>query len=157
MVIIKAKNLPNKVRIGKQNPYATVTYGINKKKTTAIERGGQAPEWDEEFRFVIPEDLNDVVPDGAIVSRTGGVLPVSSVVPAAASPAVGSGTGEGAKDTLSKGSERGAKILKLACWADDPRDPKLIGEAHIPLEETLKKGTKDGESPTARPDERRVC
>lgn len=135
IIVMKAKNLPNKVKIGKQNPFATLAYGINKKKTTTIERGGQAPTWDEEFRFEIPEDMDDVVADGAMVSKTGGVLPVSTV----AAPATL------VKEKPLPGKKMGKKVLRLACWADDSRDPKLIGEVHIELDEILKKGAKDGE------------
>lgn len=130
VIIIKARNLPNKVRIGKQNPYATLSYGITKKKTSAIERGGQAPEWDQEFRFEISEEGPARLEEEAVVGPTGGVsanhaaptsTPKEKVVP---SP----------------------KLLRVACWADDARDPRIIGEGSVDLDIVLKKGTFDGGS-----------
>lgn len=34
--------------------------------------------------------------------------------------------------------------MKIACYADDPREPDLIGEAHVDLTEVLTKGETDG-------------
>lgn len=42
------------------------------------------------------------------------------------------------------GSEK--KILKVAVYSDDPRDPDLIGEGSVDLADTLKKGEFDGAS-----------
>lgn len=39
VIVIRARNLPNRVRIGKQNAYALVVYGPHKKRTKTIERG----------------------------------------------------------------------------------------------------------------------
>lgn len=147
---MKAKNLPNLVKIGKQNPFTTVTYGGIKKKTSTIDRGGQAPEWDEEFRFEIPEDMEglDLIPDGAAVNKLGGVLPLTSPTSPSGS---GAGTNEGVgvvgkikipPPTIQKLSV-GLKHFRLACYADDPKDPKMIGEIMIELEPIIKKGTSD--------------
>lgn len=38
-----------------------------------------------------------------------------------------------------------SKVMKIACYADDAREPELIGEAVVPLDEVLKKGELDGE------------
>lgn len=132
VIILRGKNLPNKVRIGKQNPFATISYRSTKKKTTAIERGGQAPEWDEEFRFEIREDGDEgakvaLDKSGGVENVGGGVEEIPPVTPVKRA----TGTME--------------KVLKIAAWADDPRDPKLIGEVHIDLVPILKKGAKDGE------------
>ncbi|GAA5889708.1 hypothetical protein JCM5296_002439 [Sporobolomyces johnsonii] len=141
VIVLRAKNLVNRVRIGKQNPYATVTYGLHKKRTETIERGGQQPTWDAEFRF-------DILKDGygdeqlgaggaAHVDRKGGVLPMAAKDSAA-----------GAKlekpkpaGTVTVGDSR--RVLKLACWADDNRDPKLVGEGELDIEETIRKGKFD--------------
>lgn len=40
---------------------------------------------------------------------------------------------------------KGGKIMKLACYADDSREPDLIGEADVDLTEVLTKGETDGE------------
>jgi len=34
--------------------------------------------------------------------------------------------------------------MTLACYADDPREPELIGEATVDLTESLTKGETDG-------------
>lgn len=36
--------------------------------------------------------------------------------------------------------------MRLLCYADDPREPELIGEAVVDLSEVLKKGETDGAS-----------
>lgn len=118
--------MPNKARIGKQAPFISLQLGITKKKTVAIERGGQNPEWDAEFRFPIPADPADLVaPEGLKINKNGGVgLAV-----------------DGGKAVVTPAPAR--KIMRMACWADDPRDPKLIGEIMIELDEILTKGASD--------------
>jgi hypothetical protein len=37
--------------------------------------------------------------------------------------------------------------MKVACYADDAKEPELIGEVVVPIEEALKKGEVDGEWP----------
>ena len=39
---------------------------------------------------------------------------------------------------------KGGKTMKLACYADDPREPDLIGDAEVDLTEVLTKGETDG-------------
>jgi hypothetical protein len=39
---------------------------------------------------------------------------------------------------------KGGKTLILSCYADDPREPDLIGEVRIDLTDALKKGEVDG-------------
>ncbi|GAA6016813.1 hypothetical protein JCM11491_001815 [Sporobolomyces phaffii] len=139
VIVLRAKNLPNRVRIGKQNPYATVTYGLHKKRTETIERGGQQPTWDAEFRFeILKEEFeNEQLEAGgaAHVDRKGGVLPMSSKDAAA-----GVNRLEKPKPTVTVGDGR---ILKLACWADDNRDPRLIGEGELNIDDTIRKGKFD--------------
>ena len=129
VIVIKARNLPNKVRLGKQNPYATLSYGITKKKTSAIERGGQAPEWDQEFRFEISEEGPAKLEEEAVVGPTGGVSANHAPPPA----------------TNQEKVVRSPKLLRVACWADDARDPRIIGEGVVDLDIVLKKGTFDGQ------------
>ncbi|GAA5888100.1 hypothetical protein JCM16303_001504 [Sporobolomyces ruberrimus] len=140
VIVLRAKNLPNRVRIGKQNPYATVTYGFHKKRTETIERGGQQPTWDAEFRFEIlkEEYENEHLEAGgaAHVDKRGGVLPMSTK-----DATTGTNRLEKAKPTVTVGD--GRRILKLACWADDNRDPRLIGEAELNIEDTIRKGNFD--------------
>ncbi|KAI0773948.1 hypothetical protein C8Q74DRAFT_1368473 [Fomes fomentarius] len=103
VVILKARNLPNKRHIGKQDPYCQVIFNGEKRRTKAIKRGGQHPEWDEEIRFELYEDSNGKGP-----------------------PKV-----------------EGGNYLAIACYADDPREPDLIGESKVDLTEVLTKGETD--------------
>ncbi|KAK7206731.1 C2 domain-containing protein [Myxozyma melibiosi] len=54
-VLIKAKNLPNRRTLGKQDPYCTVRIGQNAQSTNVDKRGGQRPMWNHEVRFVVSE------------------------------------------------------------------------------------------------------
>ena len=45
VVIDKAKNLPNRKTIGKQDPYCAARLGKHAKKTATDIRGGQTPKW----------------------------------------------------------------------------------------------------------------
>lgn len=93
-----------------------------KRRTRAIKRGGQHPEWDEEVRFSLLED-----PD---VERT----------------ANGKNTPPPLPPKNSKGPRKikGGTSMKLQCFADDPREPDLIGETMVDLTEVLTKGETDG-------------
>ncbi|KAG0150675.1 hypothetical protein CROQUDRAFT_676319 [Cronartium quercuum f. sp. fusiforme G11] len=127
VVVLKARNLPNKQRIGKQDPYATCTYLSHRKRTKTDKRGGQHPVWDDELRFEVYEHIKDVMPSTSVATTsTGGVAPVKSGDPA-----------------LGMGGNPGVKELRVAVYADDPRDPELIGEGKVELTETLKKGEFD--------------
>ena len=66
---------------------------------------------------------------------TGGVLPAKNPAPSSLSGKV-----------VRKGDAKSKRELKVAVYADDPRDPDLIGDATIDLTETLKKGEFDGQS-----------
>jgi hypothetical protein len=39
---------------------------------------------------------------------------------------------------------KGGKSMRLSCYADDPREPDLIGETMVDLTEVLTKGETDG-------------
>ena len=45
MVCDRAKNLPNRKTMGKQNPYCAARLGKEAKKTSVDKRGGQTPRW----------------------------------------------------------------------------------------------------------------
>jgi hypothetical protein len=142
VIVLRAKNLPNRVRIGKQNPYATVTYGLHKKRTSTIERGGQQPEWDAEFRFeILKEGLGGeeqlAAEASTLVNASGGIGPL----PPAKDGAVAAPRASLAPQT--PGQPPGKRVLRIACWADDARDPKLIGEGELDIEQTIKAGTFD--------------
>jgi hypothetical protein len=42
--------------------------------------------------------------------------------------------------------KKGGKSMKVACFADDAKEPELIGEVTVPIDEVLKQGEVDGES-----------
>jgi Ca2+-dependent lipid-binding protein len=45
VVVDRAKNLPNRKTIGKQDPYCAARLGREAKKTATDIRGGQTPRW----------------------------------------------------------------------------------------------------------------
>lgn len=53
LIVDRAKNLPNRKTIGKQNPYCAARLGKEAKKTITDQRGGQTPKWDQELRFTV--------------------------------------------------------------------------------------------------------
>ncbi|KAJ7095205.1 hypothetical protein B0H15DRAFT_774895 [Mycena belliarum] len=118
VVILKANHLPNKRHIGKQDPYCSVAVNGEKQRTKVIKRGGQHPEWDEEIRFTLYEDEG--------VRGTG-----QDGTPPPLPPKDG------------KKSIKGGNVMKLSCFADDPREPDLIGQADVDLTEVLTKGETD--------------
>jgi hypothetical protein len=100
-------------------------------------RGGQHPEWDEELRFTIQEDLDDVL----IRSDS-----QSDSLNSSTSDAPGVTTAAALASKSRKGpiSRKGGKSMRLACFADDAKEPELIGECIIGIDEVLKKGEVDG-------------
>ncbi|KAF2621957.1 hypothetical protein BU25DRAFT_426071 [Macroventuria anomochaeta] len=52
-IIDRARNLPNKRTMGKQDPYCAARLGKEAKKTQTDKRGGQTPKWDQELRFTV--------------------------------------------------------------------------------------------------------
>ncbi|THV03294.1 hypothetical protein K435DRAFT_851962 [Dendrothele bispora CBS 962.96] len=120
VVILKANHLPNKRHIGKQDPYCAVTFNGETKRTKALKRGGQHPEWDEEVRFTIYEEEESA-------------------------NSLGNGTPPPPPPKSGKGPKKvkGGKSMKLACYADDIREPDFIGDASVDLREVLTKGESD--------------
>ncbi|KZF18987.1 hypothetical protein L228DRAFT_251533 [Xylona heveae TC161] len=53
IIVDKAKNLPNRRTMGKQDPYCAARLGKEAKKTETDKRGGQTPRWDQELRFTV--------------------------------------------------------------------------------------------------------
>lgn len=45
VIVDRAKNLPNRKSIGKQDPYCAARLGKEAKKTETDRRGGQTPRW----------------------------------------------------------------------------------------------------------------
>ncbi|QRW19466.1 C2 domain-containing protein [Rhizoctonia solani] len=94
-----------------------MSFNQETRRTKAVKRGGQHPEWDEEVRFSIYEDAEDEL------ARTAG-------------------------DKTPPPKERfrnikGGKSMRVSCYADDPREPDLIGETQVDLTEALTKGEVD--------------
>ncbi|CBQ71583.1 related to calcineurin temperature suppressor cts1 [Sporisorium reilianum SRZ2] len=119
-VVLKARNLPNKKSIGKQDPYTVLSMGQEQQKTKPDKRGGQHPTWDEQLHFEIYEDLEDALTSASTTN----------------------GTGSGSKATSAK-AKGGKKVLKVACYADDSKEPEFIGEGIVDLTDTLKTGEFD--------------
>ena len=150
-------------RIGKQDPYCTITIGHQKLRTEAQKRGGQTPRWDKQLEFEIWQHQGDEVQ--AVTTGTGGIGPAlsnSSTVPVASTSKLPS---SGLPDTTagppvigkprlpksstdSTGSASSAsgpkRFLKCACYADDLKEPELIGEGTLDFTSVLKKGEMDG-------------
>jgi hypothetical protein len=42
-------------------------------------------------------------------------------------------------------SRKGGKSMRVACYADDAKEPELIGECVVAIDEVLRKGEVDGE------------
>ncbi|KAL5324234.1 hypothetical protein ACEPPN_008778 [Leptodophora sp. 'Broadleaf-Isolate-01'] len=53
LIVDRAKNLPNRKTIGKQDPYCAARLGKEAKKTDTDRRGGQTPRWDQELRYTV--------------------------------------------------------------------------------------------------------
>ncbi|CAO1630182.1 unnamed protein product [Parajaminaea phylloscopi] len=147
-VVLKAKNLPNKRSIGKQDPFAVLSIGAEKQKTKPDKRGGQHPTWDEQLHFEIYDDVEDVIRDKAqppgsaegsqTSTPTGTVTSNSSSKLSSASAGVASAT-----PVKKSSSAGGKKVLKVACYADDNREPEFIGEGLVDLTGVLKTGEFD--------------
>ena len=45
-----------------------------------------------------------------------------------------------------KNLKKGGKSMRVACYADDPKEPELIGDCYVGIDEVLRKGEIDGES-----------
>ncbi|GFZ50821.1 hypothetical protein JCM24511_08579 [Saitozyma sp. JCM 24511] len=157
VVVGKARNLPNKSRFSKQDPFCTVIIGEDKQKTKAIKRGGQHPEWDEELRFTILEDADDILTRSdsrgntslssstsqPSVSVSGSSLSSSTTKDTPPAPGVITAGALASKSRKGPIHKKGGKSMKVACYADDAKEPELIGEVVVPIEEALKKGEVD--------------
>lgn len=61
VVVSRARDLPNKRKMEKQNPYCLLRISNLTDKTNACIRGGQTPKWDEEFRFNITSEIQPIL------------------------------------------------------------------------------------------------
>ncbi|KAL7414663.1 C2 domain-containing protein [Mrakia frigida] len=129
VVVLRARHLTN-VKLSKQDPYCSLTINTEKRRTAAIKKGGQHPEWDEQLKFDIYEDMQDQLLRTSTSSKSSGD-PDSL------------GKSSGAKKEGKKVFEKGAKTMRVACYADAPREPELIGEAVFDLAKALNTGEDD--------------
>jgi len=53
IVVDRAKNLPNRKTMGKQDPYCAARLGKEAKKTETDKRGGQTPKWYDDHTMVV--------------------------------------------------------------------------------------------------------
>ena len=101
----------------------------NKRRTKAIKRGGQHPEWDEEIRITLYEDDSE---------------------PSAPNGPNGTPPPPPPKKEKGPPSIKGGKFMSVSCYAEDLREPDFIGETRVDLTEVLTKGETDGEFIPAR-------
>ncbi|CAO3633462.1 unnamed protein product [Cunninghamella echinulata] len=68
IVALKARDLPNREVVGKQNPFCVFRLGEEAKKTKTDYRGGQHPVWDDQYNnYLISEadiDISEVIKVG---------------------------------------------------------------------------------------------
>ncbi|KAE8211758.1 hypothetical protein CF327_g4526 [Tilletia walkeri] len=121
-VVLKARNLPNKRSIGKQDPYCVLSINHESQKTTPDKRGGQHPQWDQQLHFDIYEDLEELLAKEELANDAATTGTVSSSKPK---------------------SKPVKKVMKVACYADDQREPEFIGEGIVDLTSTLESGEFD--------------
>lgn len=56
-IMDRAKNLPNRRSMGKQDPYCAARLGKEAKKTNTDRRGGQTPRWYVRTLFLFPREV----------------------------------------------------------------------------------------------------
>lgn len=61
VVIDRARNLPNRKKIGKQDVYTIVRLGHEVQKTPTDKRAGQVPAWNHEVRFKVPNESENML------------------------------------------------------------------------------------------------
>lgn len=143
--MLQQRHLPNKRHIGKQAPYCAITFNNDKRRTKTIKRGGQNPEWDEEIRFTLFEDLEAVeaANDASSKAREKGENGESPPPLPPKNPEERKLV-DSSEIPLPKRVKGGASLW-MACFADDQREPELIGETTVDLTEVLTKGETDGD------------
>ena len=114
------------IKMSKQDPYCSLTINGEKRRTAAIKKGGQHPEWDEQVKFDIYEDMHDQL------SRT-----------KEDQDSLGKSTSSTRRERR-KVFDKGSHTMRVACYADAPREPELIGEAVFDLAKALNTGEDEG-------------
>lgn len=103
-----------------------MTLNGEKKRTRAVHRGGQHPDWDDELRFTLYEDTEDMLERTASNGETPPPPPPKEA-------------------PKKKRRAKGGNKMLLSCFADEPKEPEFIGETAIELDEVLTKGETDGD------------
>jgi len=80
----------------------------------------------------------------AEVTATGGIKPIKETNTASISSTSSKKPKETEARIIKSGPGAGTKVLTVAIYADDPKDPDLVGEGQVDLTDTLKKGEFDG-------------
>jgi len=97
------------------------------------------------MRFSIMQDMDDILAASAAeaaansLRRKNDGLPPLPNEQGVVTPAT-----MASKARVTKTGKKTGKTMKIACYADDPKEPELIGEAIVSIEEVLKKGEIDG-------------
>lgn len=123
-VVLKAKNLPNKRSIGKQDPYCVLQMGTDQQKTKPDKRGGQHPTWDEQLHFEIFDDMEDQLRKNN-ANENGSISQATTL------------------SSATKKKDKSNKTLRVSCYADDNKEPEFIGEGFVDLTDTLRSGEFD--------------
>ncbi|KAI9284524.1 hypothetical protein BC943DRAFT_361224 [Umbelopsis sp. AD052] len=61
VVALKARNLPDREIVGKQDPFCVFRLGDQAKKTKTDHRGGQHPLWDDQVNLIVPEGKTKMI------------------------------------------------------------------------------------------------
>lgn len=61
VIVDRARNLPNRKKIGKQDAYAIVRLGHEVQRTPTDKRAGQVPNWNHEVRFQVPSENENIL------------------------------------------------------------------------------------------------
>jgi hypothetical protein len=61
VIIDKARNLPNRKKVGKQDAYTIVRLGHDVQRTPTDKRAGQVPSWNYEMRFKVPNEQENML------------------------------------------------------------------------------------------------
>ncbi|KAH0533933.1 hypothetical protein FGG08_007451 [Glutinoglossum americanum] len=143
VIVDRARNLPNRKKIGKQDPYCAARLGKEAKKTEVDKRGGQTPKWDQELRFVVHDSADyqqlkvSVFNDDKKTELIGEtwVSLESVVVP-------GGGQNDLWHTLNCKGKYAGDIRIELTYYDTRPKDEKPAGEMR---RESARHGGEEGE------------
>lgn len=61
VIVDRARNIPNRKTLGKQDVYAIVRLGHEVQRTPTDKRAGQVPAWNYEIRFKVPSESENIL------------------------------------------------------------------------------------------------